>query len=127
MYDVLLPEGINVVVDRVAGGFLVEVKMHAKVYGPCSRCLNEVELAIRAEQKEFAPTAGGDWADSDASAFIQDLVVDVSGLSREALVLAMPDRLLCSAECKGLCAQCGEDLNRGPCRCGALELSEPMR
>jgi uncharacterized protein len=127
VYELLLPQGMMLAVDRVAGGFLVEVKMDAKLYGPCSRCLREVEMDLHAEQQEFAPTATGGWADSEASAFIEDLVVDVSGLGREALVLAMPDRLLCSPACKGLCSQCGEDLNRGPCACVALELSEPMR
>ena len=33
------------------------------------------------------------------------------------LLLALPTRALCREECAGLCAQCGKDLNEGPCDC----------
>ena len=116
-YQALLPEGATVTVDRVAGGFLVGVSMEARVYGPCARCLDEVVLEIHAEEQEFAATAKDGWQETDLSAFIKDLVVDVSGLVREALVLALPAQLVCAESCKGLCAQCGKDLNVGECGC----------
>jgi uncharacterized protein len=125
-YQILLPDGIRVVVDRVAGGFLVEVSAEARVYGPCARCLNEVALEVRAEQQEFAPTATGGWKESELSAFIDDLVVDVGGIAREAVILAIPSQVLCSPSCKGLCPHCGHELNRGSCGCAALEISRPI-
>jgi len=125
-YRVLLPQGVDIAVDRVAGGYLVNVSADAKVYGPCARCLAEVVVELRAEEQEFAPTAGGSWDGSDLSPFIDDLVVDVEGIAREAVILALPDQLLCAPSCKGLCAQCGQDLNQGPCGCDALEISQPM-
>jgi uncharacterized protein len=36
---------------------------------------------------------------------------------REALLLRAPHFPLCSSECKGLCPQCGRNLNEGPCTC----------
>lgn len=36
---------------------------------------------------------------------------------QEQLLMAIPVRTLCSASCRGLCAQCGADLNREPCAC----------
>ena len=54
-YQVLLPEGVTVAVDRVAGGFLVSVSAKARVYGPCARCLAETMVEVAAEQQEFAP------------------------------------------------------------------------
>ena len=116
-YQLLLPQGVTVSVDRVAGGYLVGLTTEAKAYGPCFRCLADVEIDIRAEQEEFVPTAGGGWAESHSTPFIEGMVVDLSGLAREAVVLAMPERLLCSPLCEGLCAQCGVDLNRGRCEC----------
>ncbi|MFO7576428.1 MAG: DUF177 domain-containing protein [Pelovirga sp.] len=35
----------------------------------------------------------------------------------EQLLMAIPVRTLCDASCRGLCAQCGADLNRGQCAC----------
>ena len=125
-YDVVMPEGVTVSVDRIAGGYLVRLDLTAKVYGPCSRCLKETAVEVVAEQEEFVPTAAGGWVESESSPFVQDMVVDVSGLSREALVLGMPGRVLCSEDCKGLCVQCGADLNQGECGCQPLEILGPM-
>jgi uncharacterized protein len=117
-YRVLLPDGIHVVVERITGGYLVNVDLDAKVYGPCARCLREAVLEVHAEQQEFAPTAKDGWEETETSEFIAGLVVDVDGLSREALVLALPPQVVCSGDCKGLCGVCGKDLNKGPCGCG---------
>jgi uncharacterized protein len=121
-YDVLIPDGVTVAVDRVAGGFLVNLAADARVYGPCARCLNEVVLTARAEQQEFAPTAKGGWEETELSAFIKDLVVDLSALVREAVVLSLPAQIVCSESCKGLCPHCGRDLNQGACGCSDEEV-----
>lgn len=126
-YEVVVPDGATLTVDRIAGGYLVHMVMAARVFGPCSRCLKEAALKVAAEEEEFVPTAAGGWVESESSPFVHEMVVDLSGLSREALVLGMPDRVLCSNECKGLCVQCGADLNEGECGCKPLEISGPMR
>jgi len=116
-YPVLLPKGVTLLVERLTGGYLVTVSADATVYGPCTRCLREAAVVIHAEEKEFAPSAAGGWKESELSAFIDDLVVDVAGIAREAVVLALPAQMLCSPDCAGLCPQCGKDLNEGPCGC----------
>jgi uncharacterized protein len=116
-YRVLVPGGVSVVVDRVAGGYLVTVSLDARVYGPCSRCLGEAVFDLRAEQQDFAPATSDRWEESDLSEFIKDLVVDVGAIAREAVVLALPAQPVCEETCKGLCPLCGADLNKGDCRC----------
>jgi uncharacterized protein len=116
-YQVLVPGGAQITVDRVTGGYLVSVALDARIYGPCARCLNEAVLKIRAEEQEFAPTAKDGWEETEGSEFIKDLVVDVDGLVREAVVLALPSQMVCSEGCKGLCCVCGKDLNEGDCGC----------
>jgi uncharacterized protein len=124
-YDTLIDDDVAVVtVSRVSGGFLLHVEMAARVYGPCSRCLRDVVVAVEAEQEEFVPQDPSDWEADDLSPFIEDLVVDVSGIAREALVLALPLKVLCSDECPGLCPRCGLDLNHGRCDC-ATESTDP--
>jgi uncharacterized protein len=123
-YDVLIPDGVTVAVDRVAGGFLVNVTADTRLYGPCARCLNEAVLRVQAEQQEFAPTAKSGWQETELSEFIKDLVVDLPGLVREAVVLALPAQVVCAADCMGLCPLCGRDLNQGRCDCSAQETDE---
>jgi uncharacterized protein len=36
---------------------------------------------------------------------------------REQFYLALPMKPLCSEGCKGLCAMCGTNLNKGSCDC----------
>jgi len=43
--------------------------------------------------------------------------VDVTEDIREAIMLSLPHFPLCDEDCKGLCDQCGKDLNGGPCGC----------
>ena len=43
--------------------------------------------------------------------------IDLSELVRQLIVINAPARSLCKPDCKGLCAQCGADLNEGPCKC----------
>jgi uncharacterized protein len=123
-YDVLVPGGVRIVVDRVAGGFLVKVSLAAKVYGPCARCLAEVVFDTEAEQQEFVPTTQEGWDEGDLSAFVADLVVNVDGIAREAIVLNLPAQVLCSSSCRGLCCRCGQDLNRGSCECPPVQVDD---
>jgi uncharacterized protein len=114
--------GIALRVDRATGGFLVRVKVAATVYGACMRCLKEVVLEEEGEEQEFAPTTRENWSDADLSPFIDDLVVDVPGFAREALVLGLPEKIHCTDACAGLCPQCGQDLNVVSCDCEAPAL-----
>jgi uncharacterized protein len=123
-YQVLVPGGVKVTVDRVRGGYLVSVALDANLYGPCARCLAEAVVQVHAQQQEFAPTAKDGWEETDTSEFITDLVVDVDGLAREALVLALPTQVVCSEACRGLCTHCGVDLNKKTCGCSAEEIDE---
>ena len=55
---------------------------------------------------------------------------DILPRVREAVILELPMRFLCSEDCKGLCPLCGANLNRGPCACGDREQDprwEPLK
>ncbi|MBC7293920.1 MAG: DUF177 domain-containing protein, partial [Thermoleophilia bacterium] len=108
----------------VAGGFLVRVSVGAQVYGPCARCLREVMVKVQTSEEEFVPTSPEGWDETELSTFVDGLVVDIAGIAREAVVLALPTQVLCSTECRGLCPQCGKDLNLGPCDCLPQEVDE---
>jgi uncharacterized protein len=49
--------------------------------------------------------------------YYRDDVIVLDDLVREEVLLAMPYKLLCKPDCRGLCAQCGRDLNTGTCGC----------
>jgi uncharacterized protein len=43
---------------------------------------------------------------------VEHEVLDLHAWARDALALALPATLLCRDDCAGLCAVCGENLNR---------------
>ena len=51
--------------------------------------------------------------------------VDITADMREDLLLHIPVFPVCSEGCRGLCAQCGADLNKGSCGCEAGERPNP--
>jgi DUF177 domain-containing protein len=49
--------------------------------------------------------------------FYQGDQVELAPMLREHIILTAPMQPICRADCAGLCARCGEDLNEGPCQC----------
>ncbi len=60
--------------------------------------------------------AKGESQDLDITYLSEDFI-DLSALLTEQLQLQVPFQPLCSDECKGMCHQCGADLNTGRCAC----------
>lgn len=52
--------------------------------------------------------------------------LELAPMLREQLILAAPMHPLCKEDCLGLCAQCGKNLNEGPCRCAAEPANGPF-
>lgn len=50
-------------------------------------------------------------------------IIDIMYLVRQTLALTEEIRFLCTPDCKGLCPQCGQDLNTAPCGCQPENLS----
>jgi DUF177 domain-containing protein len=94
----------------------------------CSRCLNRfpLELVVDIEltlAKELPSVTDEDGADVELSAEEMGLIlvegeeIDLSPLIAEQVIMALPYRVLCDENCKGVCASCGADLNQQKCQC----------
>ena len=51
------------------------------------------------------------------TAYYRDDVIDLGQLMREQFYLVLPMKPLCSESCRGLCPECGANLNAGTCGC----------
>ena len=81
-----------------------------------------VRAALRAGRAPGRQTPGraereGVEEDDLTTAFYRDGVLDIGDLLREQFQLALPMKPLCSEACRGLCPQCGANLNRTECGC----------
>jgi uncharacterized protein len=90
------------------GGFSLRLRFEARLSGPCMRCLEPAEPALRVDAREVDRRGAGEELDSP---YVEDDVLDLHGWVRDALVLALPARVLCREDCAGLCPVCGINLN----------------
>jgi uncharacterized protein len=115
---------IVVTVDAVSGVDDVEVRTRVAVpwAGPCRRCLQALRgEAVTTVVERFAPEGSpvvgrGGRADDEVLPVAGDQI-DLAPTVRDTAVLELPVAPLCSAECRGLCAECGADLNAADCGC----------
>ena len=95
----------------------------------CSRCLEPFIVPVNAAfdlrylpegagLPEGEETEDGALSEDDTSAsFYRDEEIDLAALMREQFYLALPMKPLCRQDCKGLCPQCGTNLNTDQCQC----------
>jgi len=100
------------------GRFYWQGKVRTVVQGECRRCLTPVDSPVALDVGALFAQDPEALEDPDAYAVAPDATeVDVTPAVREELVLAAPRFVECREDCKGLCPQCGKDLNAGPCGC----------
>ncbi len=88
----------------------------------CSRCLEEFRWPFERDFRFVIALVGSLGADEEPDVGLDTYdgdEVDLGRLAREQVLLALDVSALCSETCKGLCAQCGANRNREPCRCEA--------
>ncbi|HWC73589.1 MAG TPA: DUF177 domain-containing protein [Gemmatimonadales bacterium] len=99
------------------GRFYWQGRVRTVIQGECRRCLTPVATPLNLEIGALF-TQDADAEDPDSYSVPADATeIDVTPAVREELVLAAPRYVLCREDCKGLCPQCGKDLNAGPCGC----------
>jgi uncharacterized protein len=103
----------DLLVSRVSSGTVFELRYSARLHGPCYRCLSDAVLDVSVSAREYQATNPGE-ADELRTPYLADDQLDLSAWAHDALVLALPDQILCRPDCAGLCPVCGADLNVQP-------------
>ena len=104
---------------RLAGTARTELEL------PCSRCLEPFRMPVDSSfdlrflpATEMAADEEREVQEADLeTSYYRDDQIDLNELLREQFYLALPMKPLCAEGCKGLCAQCGTNLNTGSCAC----------
>ena len=92
----------------------------------CARCLADVEDTVRFLCEKTVADEKGllrlENTENDDYVQIKGGKLDLDAPICDEILLGFPMRILCSDDCKGLCAGCGADLNREACRCTKKEV-----
>lgn len=87
---------------------------------PCDRCLEEVAVSVPLQIKrkiDLKLTDEDRINDLDESSYLTGMDLDVDRLVYLEVLMSWPLKVLCKEDCKGICSQCGKNLNEGPCEC----------
>lgn len=99
------PVEVSMTANLVSREILLRGGVHTACLGECSRCLEPVEFSIDLPELILVYENTG-----------QDFL-DISDEVRDEILLSLPTKMLCSDECRGMCAGCRVNLNREECRC----------
>ena len=106
----------------------VKGSFSATVEVECRCCIEPFATSISGDiEVQFysadVVTSPDPWqADTGERYYLGD-TIDLSEEARQSLILEIPNWPLCSEGCKGLCPQCGENLNVTDCSCHITEES----
>jgi uncharacterized protein len=98
---------------KASTGTLFELKFTTRLHGPCYRCLDDAVLEVPIATREYQAT-NPEGSDELKTPYLEADNLDLAAWSRDAVALALPDKILCRAECAGLCPVCGKNLNNEP-------------
>lgn len=124
-FTVVEPVRLGFDVHKDKDRFRLAGRVQTVLEMPCGRCLEPFTTPVDAAfdlryqpRADMAAEAEQEVQDDDFStAFYDGEEIDLRQLMREQFYLAVPMKPLCRENCRGLCVQCGTNLNRGTCDC----------
>lgn len=103
--DVRSPLAVEAALTRVDNMVIADVTVSADYGYQCARCLEDFKCRKSREfHFDYEVTSPMD-------------VINIGEDIRQEMILNISQRVLCSKDCKGICAGCGANLNSEQCRC----------
>ena len=109
---------------RSAQNVYVRGNLSGAVSAQCGRCLETFEMPLDLDM-DIAFSPQREQLDQEVEIFEHDAnlahyeadSIDLLPEIRDLFLVNLPIRPVCRSDCKGLCSQCGADLNVNPCKC----------
>ena len=116
---------VTATAELLEGQIRIEGQLERKIEMVCARCLEPViEDVNRSFDLFYAPLPKGAKPkedrlkddDTEIGFFAGDGLF-LADVLREQVLLALPLKVICQSDCRGLCPNCGANLNHEECRC----------
>lgn len=119
------PVRITGVAELAGGEIRIRGSVAALVRSTCDRCTAPVEVSVQQDfdvaYRPESDLAENEDVEIDPSeldvGFYTGEGIKVEDVIREQILLALPMKVLCRPDCRGLCPGCGANLNNEVCRC----------
>ena len=115
------PIKTHVVLDKFGRDYRVDIEISTAASYVCDRCLAEFTNQFEAKQRQLFHLGEKEIAENEEIARLPDSTteIDLSPYLREMVMLNHPIKMICNEDCKGLCPNCGTNLNSELCRCSS--------
>jgi uncharacterized protein len=100
-------------ITKATTGTVLQLKFATRLHGPCYRCLGDAVLEVAIDAREYQATNPQE-SEELRTPYLEDDNLNLAAWARDAVALALPDKILCRADCAGLCPVCGKNLNDEP-------------
>ena len=105
-------------VRNTAGVLVMQGSIATTIHGICDRCASEFHRKVEFPIDVVLVTKLESEENEDEWVFpLEGDSADLDDIVRTVFVLNLDSKLLCKEDCKGLCPQCGKNLNDSPCNC----------
>lgn len=108
------PIELELEIFNTTDSFVIEGKLKAELILSCSRCLQKYSSPIELNISEDVLKSE---MEDEEELYLDEIVVD-------NIILSLPMKPLCSDSCKGICPECGQNLNEAECDC-EIEILDP--
>jgi uncharacterized protein len=101
---------------RTSEGIYISGTLHSSLAVQCVRCLEDAHQPIKIQIDElfYYPP----WSAPEGEQVVgEDAFIDLAPIVRDLSLLDVPMQPTCRPDCRGLCDQCGKNLNEGDCDC----------
>lgn len=127
-YQVVVPVDLAFEIHKDKDRFRLIGTVRTEFELSCSRCLESFRLPVDLAfdlrflpASEMSTVTEREVPEEDLeTSYYRDDQIDLNELLREQFYLALPMKPLCREDCRGLCPQCGTNLNTGTCDCAPV-------
>jgi uncharacterized protein len=125
---------VNGSLNRIGDDVYLKGTVMTSVVASCSRCLDTLSYPVDSDLKShFVPSDNPSISKRDVELHASDIdtevyenqQIDLTQSIRDSILLAVPVICLCKENCKGICSQCGKNLNQGLCKCEIDSFTDP--
>lgn len=115
------PIRADFILEKISDQIVCRIQVNTSLELECSRCTEPVKADICEEMTLLLTFSAATATEATGGEFkvvpMGADEVDVTEEVRQTILLAIPIKPLCNVDCRGLCPQCGINLNLGECRC----------
>jgi len=109
---------VNAIVDKFEDSFRIKVNVKTELVEQCDKCLEEFDSQFDENGEQIYQVGRGEYEDDDIEVLPDNTKeIELNELINEVFLINRPIQNTCKEDCKGLCPDCGKNLNQTTCNC----------